>query len=107
MKIRIFRVYALREPREELADAPASGAGSRKVSGGSSPLFGTHRGKDLGKLRSLPFAIHGGFFRHFSARRALSGVFRTASSERVHSWPASVKRATPTTARSASRVPAT
>src|SRR5262245_56085502 len=31
----------------ELADAPASGAGFRKGSGGSSPLFGTMSRKDL------------------------------------------------------------
>src|SRR5262249_43639453 len=39
----------------ELADAPGSGPGSRKGSGGSSPLFGTRRRKGVTSDRRKPF----------------------------------------------------
>src|SRR5262249_8775410 len=39
----------------ELADAPGSGPGSRKGSGGSSPLFGTFPCKDFRQPAGSPF----------------------------------------------------
>ena len=47
----------------ELADAPGSGPGSRTGSAGSSPVFGTLKGKDLGKPGSLPFFTRPPLFR--------------------------------------------
>src|SRR5262245_36945925 len=57
--------------------------------------------------RSSPFPITGGLFRQISARRALSGVFRSPSRERVRSWQECAKRAAAGTARSASGAGAT